>query len=227
MYGHIAGVMFGEKRKCSRWPLVLVASSCLVWSEKLKVQAWAPSRQPVKDVQIYKHVGSRDTFCWRVNMLWLCLYNNCAVVRGRRCLIPGWLGIIGKCTVRPDTLFQFDTYLNVLSEYNLYIGREVTLPTEQKKTPPPKCALNTWIILKCRFAVFCLNVSYLHFLEKFLIAKSYWWGEKVKELPFWSRFFCVVRDVAWTVQLVEALLTWHLGFLELILFALLLQILNW
>lgn len=139
MYGHIAGVMFGEKRKCSRWPLVLVASSCLVWSEKLEVQAWAPSRQPVKDVQIYKHVGSRDTFCWRVNMLWLCLYNNCAVVRGRRCLIPGWLGIIGRCTVRPDTLFQFDTYLNVLSEYNLYIGREVTLQTEQKKTPPKMC----------------------------------------------------------------------------------------
>lgn len=58
-----------ERGKCSRWPLMLVASSPLLWSKKLKVQAWAPSRQPVKDVQIYKHVGSRDTFSWRVNML--------------------------------------------------------------------------------------------------------------------------------------------------------------
>lgn len=98
-----------KKRKCSRWPLILVAFSPLLWSKKLKVQAWAPSRQLVKDAQIYKHVGSRDTFSWRVNMLWLCLYNNCAAVRGRRCLIPGWLGIIWSCTVQAATLHHFAT----------------------------------------------------------------------------------------------------------------------
>lgn len=135
MYVHTAACVSCEKRKCSRWPLILVAFSPLLWSKKLKVQAWAPSRQPVKDVQIYKHVGSRDTFSWRVNMLWLCLYNNCAAVRGRRCLIPGWLGIIWSCTVQAATLHHFDTYLNVLSLCNLYLVREVTLHTERKNVP--------------------------------------------------------------------------------------------
>lgn len=139
IYVHIAAFMSCKKRKSSRWPLILVAFSSLLWSKKLKVQAWAPSRQPVKDVQIYKHIGSRDTFRWRVNMLWLCLYNNCAAVRGRRCLIPGWLGIIWSCTVQAATLHHFDTYLNVPSLRNLYLGREVTLCTKWKNVPPKMC----------------------------------------------------------------------------------------
>lgn len=128
----LAACMSSEKRKCSRWPLILVTVSSLLWSKKLKVQVWAPSRPCVKDVQIYKHVGSRDTFSWRVNMLCLVYTTTAAAARDRCCLIPGWLGIILSCTVQAATLHCCDTYLNVLSLCNLYSRREVRLQTMKK-----------------------------------------------------------------------------------------------
>lgn len=177
---------YPARRKCSRWPLVLVAFSPMLWSEKLKVQAWAPSRQPVKDVQIYKHVGSRDTFSWRVNML-CSVYTT--VLQWEPDIVwylIGW-GIIRTCVVQVATLLHFDTYLNVLSSCNLYLGRKGTLHVERKKCPL-KCALNTWIIRMYRFSVFSKCVWFA-FLWKSLITSSHWWRRRLKNFKSAEGFF--------------------------------------
>lgn len=181
MYVHTAACVSCWKRKCSRWPLILVAFSSLLWSKKLKVQAWGPSRQPVKDVQIYKHVGSRDTFRWRVNMLWLCLYNNCAAVRGRRCLIPGWLGIIWRCTVQAATLHYWSKW----SVFMLPLFWKGSDTIHWAKKWPSKCALNTWIIIKC----ICIFGEVSN-------CKVSLMKEKVKELHFCSSNGCFLNFVA-------------------------------
>lgn len=69
------------------------------------------ARQGAKGVQLYQRVGPRDAFGCRLNLLRLCLYNNCAAVRGCLCLIPLWKGRFRGFLAAP--LHQLHVCLNI------------------------------------------------------------------------------------------------------------------